>query len=146
MFEKVVGGDFMYYTILAHHGVKGQRWGIRRYQRLDGSLTPEGRAKYAKIINKMSKKGIDRTDLTMERIIPKGTKMYRTSTNPNETLTGSTYVSYLDVDRNHYKNGWVRKTGNADHAYEYQFDLKDDLKIPSRAYQQDVINQVLKKK
>ena len=56
MFEKVVGGDFMYYTILAYHGVKGQRWGIRRYQRLDGSLTPEGRAKYAKILNKMSKK------------------------------------------------------------------------------------------
>ena len=145
MFEKVVGGDFMYYTILEHHGAKGQRWGIRRYQRLDGSLTPEGRAKYSKILNKMSKKGIDRTDLTMERIIPKGTKMYRTSTNPNENLIGSTYVSYLDVDRNHYKNGWVRKTGNADHAYEYQFDLKDDLKIPSRAYQQDVINQVLKK-
>lgn len=26
-----------------HHGIKGQRWGIRRYQNKDGSLTPEGR-------------------------------------------------------------------------------------------------------
>lgn len=28
---------------LAHHGTKGQKWGIRRYQNLDGSLTEEGR-------------------------------------------------------------------------------------------------------
>lgn len=30
---------------LYHHGVKGQKWGIRRYQNPDGSLTPEGRKK-----------------------------------------------------------------------------------------------------
>lgn len=29
-----------------HHGIKGQRWGIRRYQNEDGTLTPEGRKKY----------------------------------------------------------------------------------------------------
>ena len=28
---------------LMHHGVKGQKWGVRRYQNKDGSLTPEGR-------------------------------------------------------------------------------------------------------
>lgn len=28
---------------LAHHGVKGMRWGIRRYQREDGSLTSAGK-------------------------------------------------------------------------------------------------------
>ena len=28
---------------LAHHGVKGQRWGVRRYQNKDGSLTPAGK-------------------------------------------------------------------------------------------------------
>jgi hypothetical protein len=27
---------------LAHHGIKGQRWGIRRFQNEDGSLTPRG--------------------------------------------------------------------------------------------------------
>ena len=31
---------------LAHEGVKGQKWGIRRYQNPDGSLTTEGRRHY----------------------------------------------------------------------------------------------------
>ena len=31
---------------LAHHGVKGQKWGIRRFQNADGSLTSEGRSRY----------------------------------------------------------------------------------------------------
>lgn len=31
---------------LAHHGIKGQRWGFRRYQNPDGSLTEEGRRRY----------------------------------------------------------------------------------------------------
>lgn len=31
---------------LAHHGVKGQKWGVRRYQNPDGSLTDEGRRRY----------------------------------------------------------------------------------------------------
>ena len=31
---------------LEHHGVKGQKWGIRRYQRKDGSLTVMGKVRY----------------------------------------------------------------------------------------------------
>lgn len=31
---------------LMHHGVQGQKWGVRRWQRADGTLTPEGRAHY----------------------------------------------------------------------------------------------------
>lgn len=33
---------------LYHHGILGQRKGIRRFQYLDGSLTPLGRLRYAK--------------------------------------------------------------------------------------------------
>lgn len=32
---------------LYHHGTKGMKWGIRRYQNKDGSLTPAGRKRYA---------------------------------------------------------------------------------------------------
>lgn len=33
-------------TYLAHHGTKGMKWGQRRYQNSDGSLTALGRARY----------------------------------------------------------------------------------------------------
>lgn len=31
---------------LYHHGTKGMKWGVRRYQNKDGSLTPAGKARY----------------------------------------------------------------------------------------------------
>jgi len=31
---------------LAHHGIKGQRWGVRRYQNEDGTLTRAGKQRY----------------------------------------------------------------------------------------------------
>lgn len=38
----------MYYSRdLYHHGIKGQRWGVRRFQNKDGSLTPRGRKRYS---------------------------------------------------------------------------------------------------
>lgn len=35
-----------YSSSLSHHGIKGQKWGNRRYQNEDGSLTDEGRRRY----------------------------------------------------------------------------------------------------
>ena len=32
---------------LYHHGIKGQKWGVRRYQNEDGSLTVSGRKRYS---------------------------------------------------------------------------------------------------
>ena len=34
------------HNYLVHYGVKGQKWGVRQYQNLDGSLTPLGREHY----------------------------------------------------------------------------------------------------
>lgn len=33
---------------LAHHGIKGQKWGVRRYQNADGSYTSAGEARLAR--------------------------------------------------------------------------------------------------
>ena len=42
---------------LYHHGVKGMKWGVRRYQNKDGSLTAAGRKKISKKYKKLSIKG-----------------------------------------------------------------------------------------
>ena len=37
---------------LEHHGILGMKWGVRRFQNADGSLTPEGRARYGDVLTK----------------------------------------------------------------------------------------------
>lgn len=52
---------------LYHHGIRGQKWGIRKYQNPDGTLTEEGKARYgeggtasgrqrARFLNKLDRK------------------------------------------------------------------------------------------
>ena len=40
-----------YYEVpyLAHHGILGMKWGVRRYQNEDGTLTEKGKKKAKKI-------------------------------------------------------------------------------------------------
>lgn len=42
---------------LMHHGIKGMKWGIRRYQNKDGSLTAAGRKRYEKLESELNRLG-----------------------------------------------------------------------------------------
>ena len=64
--------DYLAYRVkysdeLYHYGVKGQKWGIRRYQNPDGSLTDEGLIRY----------GVDRQG----NMSPQGKSLYNKTKN-----------------------------------------------------------------
>lgn len=84
---------------------------------------------------------------TSERTIPKGTKLYRTTSQKdllNESKD-SIYVTYLEADRDLYKGGYIRKRDSTKTAYEHSMTLKDDLKIPSRDTFINSLNEVISK-
>lgn len=45
--------NFSYSDELYHHGIKGQKWGIRRFQNKDGTLTEAGRDRYSSYTKKV---------------------------------------------------------------------------------------------
>lgn len=55
---------------LVHHGTKGMRWGVRRYQTKDGALTPAGQKRYNKDTEKLKdeKKRLRNEDRTRKKI------------------------------------------------------------------------------
>lgn len=50
-------------NVLAHYGVLGMKWGVRRYQNKDGSLTDAGRKRYDRDVREnLAKKKENRID------------------------------------------------------------------------------------
>lgn len=55
----------MEYKILYHHGIKGMKWGVRRYQNSDGTLTNAGKKRYDRDVREnAAKKKDNRIDVS----------------------------------------------------------------------------------
>ena len=68
---------------LYHHGIKGQKWGVRRYQYADGTYTPAGRKRY----------GVSQNASRMERMASTMEMRVKDCANTARTqVTGRQYV------------------------------------------------------
>ena len=119
----------VYGTGLYHHGIKGQKWGVRRFQNRDGSLTAEGKKRYH----------------SDDELISKGTKIHRVA-NTHETIDGRRkYVSITDNDRADYLDDaitdiYMRQMGSTIRSLpidydksvsEFTYEAKRDLRVAS---------------
>ena len=55
--------DYLKIKELYHWGIKGQKWGVRRYQNEDGTLTESGRARYNSDLTEKDPKKMTDEDL-----------------------------------------------------------------------------------
>lgn len=108
-----------HYDNLYHHGIKGQKWGVRRFQKKDGSLTSAGKKRY------------DDNDIVLD----KGSEIHRIVMKDwhekEKNYSGHAYASYKKEDVEHYKK-ISRLFGDGNNYVDMTFKAKDVMVSPSR--------------
>ena len=72
---------------LMHHGILGQKWGVRRYQNEDGTLTPAGKRHLARADNRWVKKQDRTTAKKLARKVERSSTMRKYDRDLRRTMT-----------------------------------------------------------
>lgn len=99
----------MYEMELYHHGIKGQKWGLRRFQNKDGSLKPAGDGRYDDgLTRRQRRKAAKQYDYkTSDSYVngSAGSKRYRTNMyDTNKTLYGKKAANRIEYEVDHGGN------------------------------------------
>lgn len=102
---------YYYGEELYHHGIQGQKWGVRRYQNPDGTLTDEGKKRYDKIV-KRETKAFNRQYGLREKIVNKDYDKYKGQAEfekNNGGITDKTRIKLKNAEINKKASEHIRK-------------------------------------
>lgn len=114
----ILGGRFYDSSELYHHGIEGQRWGVRRFQNEDGSLTAEGRERYSDSLTSI----YDGHDENDDYRLSKGTSFYRRVDSSRSGDFGERPYTYTYDYDNETDDGFYKGFGRKVTAYSLAND------------------------
>lgn len=79
-----------HYNELYHWGVKGMKWGVRRYQNKDGSLTKAGERRYSRDLRERQDKNEKNTNVDANRWVREDLNRSKTLSNEGANLARNT--------------------------------------------------------
>jgi hypothetical protein len=142
-----------YTNELYHHGILGQKWGVRRYQNPDGSLTPEGRKRYLKSDGSLTEEGKKYFSKKPSRAMKKAYKERITDSISNYVESDASRTiskeigkreSEQDDEYYEHEDEFYTKKGGTDRYWELNKEIEQLRKKDNAMLDEQIVKDLLK--